>query len=194
LSTRKIQLVAALAVVALTGPGCRQDMHDQPRYEPLEASDFFGDGLSARPLVPGTVFRGGLREGEHLHAGRVDGELAETLPVPLTRELLERGQERFNIYCTPCHGRLGNGEGMVVQRGFPAPRSFHEDRLRQERVGYFFDVMTNGFGRMQDYSAQVPVQDRWAIAAYVRALQLSQGAPLETLSAEDRRKLAEVIE
>ena len=194
MSTRAARLATAAAVLALTALGCRQDMHDQPRYEPLEASAFFTDGLSSRPLVPGTVPRGGLREDAHLYTGRIGDDLAADLPMPLTSELLARGRGRFEIYCTPCHGDLGNGQGMVVQRGFPAPRSFHEDRLRGEPVGYFYDVMTNGFGRMQDYSAQVPVTDRWAIAAYIRALQLSQGAPVELLSAEDRRKLSEVIE
>jgi cytochrome c553 len=169
-------------------------MHDQPRYEPLEASAFHADGLSARSLVPGTVPRGGLREDTHLYTGRIGDDLAADLPMPLTSRLLARGRERFKIYCTPCHGALGNGQGMVVQRGFPAPRSLHDDRLRGEPVGYFYDVMTNGFGRMQDYSAQVPVEDRWAIAAYIRALQLSQGAPVELLSAEDHQKLSEVME
>jgi mono/diheme cytochrome c family protein len=187
-------MAAAMGLLALTALGCRQDMHDQPRYEPLEASDFFADGLSARPPVPGTVPRGGLRDDRHLHTGRIGETLAADLPLPLTEALLARGRERFGVYCTPCHGALGNGQGMVVQRGFPAPRSFHEDRLRGEPVGYFYDVMTNGFGRMQDYAAQVPVTDRWAIAAYIRALQLSQGAPVELLSDEDRRNLSEVTE
>ena len=151
-------------------------MHDAPRYEPLEASTFFADGRASRTLVANTVARGQLREDTHLNEGRVDGQLATTFPMPVTPAVMARGQERFNVFCAPCHGQTGSGNGMVVQRGFRAPPSYHEERLRNAPVGYFFDVMTNGFGAMQDYAAQVPVADRWAIAAYIRALQLSQRA------------------
>lgn len=169
--------------------GCRQDMHDQARYEPLEKSDFFEDGRASRPLVPGTVARGQLRTDTHMSAGKVDGQLVETLPFPVTRALLERGQERYNIYCTPCHDRLGSGQGMIVRRGLRHPPSLHIDRLREAPLGHFFDVMSNGFGAMADYAAQIPPQDRWAIAAYIRALQLSQHATLADVPADMQARL-----
>jgi hypothetical protein len=170
---------------------CRQDMHDQPKAKALRGSAFFSDGRSARPAVEGTVARGMLREDTHLYQGRVDGVLATTFPFPITRPILERGHQRFDIYCSPCHGRLGDGNGMVVQRGFKKPISFHDDRLREAPPGHYFDVMTNGLGAMQDYSAQVPVEDRWAIAAYIRALQLSQNARLSDVPQDDRKSLDE---
>jgi mono/diheme cytochrome c family protein len=185
--------VAALLLAAALGAGCRQDMHDQPRYEPLEASDFFGDGMSARPLIEDTVARGHLRENPALYTGLDSaGQPMAELPVPLTRELLTRGRERFGIYCTPCHGLLGNGEGMVVRRGFKQPTSFHAQRLREEAVGYFFDVATNGFGVMPSYATMIPVEDRWAIAAYIQALQLSQDAPTSVLDEHDLEALEAV--
>jgi mono/diheme cytochrome c family protein len=159
--------------------GCRQDMHDAPRYEPLEASTFFRDGGSARTVVANTVARGTIYEDTHLYEGKINGQLADTFPMPVTAELMARGQERFNVFCSPCHGRTGQGNGTIVQRGFRAPRSYHEERLRNAPVGYFFDVMTHGFGAMADYASQVPVADRWAIAAYIRALQLSQNATVD---------------
>jgi len=168
---------------------CRQDMHDQPKYQPLEASDFFGDGRASRPLPPGTVARGQLRDDEHLYSGKSGNKFAEALPLAVTPDLLARGQERFNIFCSPCHGRVGAGDGMVVRRGFRHPPSFHIDRLRQEPAGYYFDVITNGFGAMQDYSAQIPVNDRWAIIAYIRALQLSQHATLSDVPEAERTQL-----
>jgi hypothetical protein len=164
-------------------------MHDAPRYEPLEASTFFADGRSSRTLVANTVARGQLKEDRHLYEGIVDGKPAETFPMPVTAEVMARGHERFNVFCSPCHGRTGEGDGMIVQRGFRKPPSFHEDRLRNAPVGYFFDVMTHGFGAMQDYSAQVPVADRWAIAAYVRALQFSQRATVDDVPADRRADL-----
>lgn len=170
---------------------CRQDMHDQPRYEALERSTFFRDGRSARPLVPGTVARGRLELDEHLYEGRVAGELAETFPFPVTRQVLERGRERYDIYCSACHDRAGYGEGMVVKRGLKRPESFHVERLREAPPGYFFDVVTNGFGAMFDYSDRVAPRDRWAIAAYVRALQLSQAARLEDVPEPTRTALEE---
>ena len=183
--------IRALGLVALSVglAGCRQDMHDAPRYEPLEATTFFADGRSSRMLVANTVPRGLLREDTHLNEGKVDGRLATTFPMPVTADVMARGQERFNVFCSPCHGRTGSGNGMVVQRGFRAPPSYHEDRLRNAPVGYFFDVMTNGFGAMQDYASQVPVADRWAIAAYIRALQLSQRATLADVPATRRADL-----
>jgi mono/diheme cytochrome c family protein len=179
----------AVVLVSLALAGCRQDMHDAPRYEPLEASTFFANGQASRALVANTVPRGLLREDTHLNEGRVDGQLATTFPMAVTPAVMQRGQERFNVFCSPCHGRTGSGNGMVVQRGFRAPPSYHEDRLRNAPVGYFFDVMTNGFGAMQDYASQVPVADRWAIAAYIRALQLSQRATLADVPANRRADL-----
>ena len=178
-----------VVVMAAALIGCRQDMHDNPRYEPLEATTFFADGGASRTFVANTVARGTLREDTHLYQGRVNGQLATTFPMPVTAQVMARGQERFNVFCSPCHGRTGSGNGMVVQRGFRAPPSYHEDRLRNAPVGYFFDVMTNGFGAMQDYASQVPVADRWAIAAYIRALQLSQRATLADVPANRRADL-----
>ena len=180
----------ALALVT----ACRQDMHDQPRYDPLEASTFFEDGRSSRPIVEGTVARGQLRIDEHFYAGKVDGELVNTFPFPITQEIMERGQERYNIFCSPCHDRTGYGRGMIVQRGFRQPTSFHIDRLREAPVGYFFDVITNGFGAMYSYSDRIAPRDRWAIIAYVRALQLSQNATLEDIPEEARQQLIKTEE
>jgi cytochrome c553 len=168
---------------------CRQDMHDAPRYEPLEASDFFASGGSARMLVPNTVPRGYLREDELLHTGKVSGQFTNMFPMPVTADVMARGQERYNVFCSPCHGRTGAGNGMIVQRGFRQPPSYSEQRLRDAPAGYFFDVMTNGFGAMQDYAAQVPVADRWAIVAYIRALQLSQSATVADVPADRRSDL-----
>jgi mono/diheme cytochrome c family protein len=176
-----------LAVGFVTG--CRQDMHDAPRYEAFEASDSFADKRASRVAPVGTVPRGWLREDEALYTGKVNGQLVDTFPFAITHADLARGQQRFNIYCTPCHGRLGDGNGMVVQRGLRQAASFHQDRLRQEKPGYFFDVITNGFGAMPDYAAQIPVQDRWLIAAYVKALQLSQHASVDDVPADRRAEL-----
>ncbi|MCI0348929.1 MAG: cytochrome c [Acidobacteriales bacterium] len=169
--------------------GCRQDMHDQPKYESLEATTFFPDGRASRPLVPGTVARGQLREDTHLYEGKVSGKPAETFPFRTDLKMIQRGQERHDIYCSPCHDRVGNGDGMVVRRGFRRPPSYHIDRLRQAAPGYFYDVITNGFGAMQDYAAQIPVRDRWAIVAYIRALQLSQNASLADVPEAEQRNL-----
>lgn len=181
---------AALALAALALAGCRQDMHDAPRYKPLAESDFFANGSSARPLPAGTVARGFLREDTLLYTGRTaEGSLTAELPLPVTRALLARGHERFDIFCSPCHGKLGDGRGMVVQRGFKPPSSYHVERLRQAPIGYLFDVMTNGFGVMPGYAPQVPAEDRWAIAAYIRALQLSQHYEAAKLAPEERARL-----
>ena len=186
---RMLPRAIVLVVMSVALGACRQDMHDAPRYEPLEGSAFFADGRSSRVLPANTVARGQLREDDHLYTGKVDGQLAVEFPMPVTSETMARGQERFNVFCSPCHGRTGEGNGMVVQRGFRQPPSFHEDRLLNAPVGYYFDVMTNGFGAMQDYAAQVPVADRWAIAAYVRALQLSRRATPADVPAERRADL-----
>ena len=161
-------------------------MHDSPSYDPLQESTFFADGQASRRLVANTVPRGFLREDEHLFTGKINGELSVDFPMAITSEVMARGQERYNVFCSPCHGRTGEGNGMIVQRGFRQPPSYHEERLVNAPAGYFFDVMTNGFGAMQDYSAQVPVPDRWAIAAYIRALQLSRRATMEDVP-QDRR-------
>jgi hypothetical protein len=165
-------------------------MHDQAKYQPLEQSNFFGDQRSSRPIIEGTVSRENFQQDLAMSTGKdKDGKPLADFPMPLTDKMLERGQQRFNIFCSPCHDRLGTGEGMVVRRGYRKPPSFHIDRLRSVPPGYIFDVITNGFGAMPDYSAQIPVADRWAIIAYVRALQLSQNIPAQQLPEEDRQKL-----
>ena len=179
----------AVILAALLSSGCRQDMHDTPRYEAYEASATFSDGRASRAAPNGTVARGWLREDEALYTGKVNGELVDTVPFAIGHDELKRGQERFNIYCSPCHGRLGDGNGMVVQRGLRQAASYHNDRLRQEHIGYFFDVITNGFGAMQGYAEQVPVRDRWLIASYIRVLQYSQNAPAADVPADRRAQL-----
>jgi mono/diheme cytochrome c family protein len=169
-------LLALLALIFATA-GCRIDMHIQPYYRPLAKSDFFADRRSARNPVDGTVARGDLREDSYLYTGKIGSNPGDYMPFPVTPEVLARGQDRFNVYCTPCHGRVGDGNGFIPSRGLKRPPSYHIERLRKAPLGYFFDVMTNGFGVMQDYSAQVAPRDRWAIVAYIRALQLSQNAP-----------------
>lgn len=164
----------ALACLALTA--CRQDMQDEPRYKPLAVSHFFSDERSARPMVEGTVARGHMHIDEARYTGKIDGEDVSDFPIPIAKADIERGQERFNIYCTPCHGRLGDGNGMVVLRGFRQPPSYYSDRLMRAPVGHFFDVMTNGFGAMPSYASRVNTDDRWRIVAYIRALQLSESA------------------
>ncbi len=151
-------------------------MQNQPYFRPLQENTFYADKRSARPLVEGTVARGNERADTYFYNGRIGSEDGNYMPVPVTAELLQRGQQRFNIYCSPCHGETGNGNGMIVQRGLKRPPSYHNERLRHVPIGYFVDVMTNGYGVMLDYSQQVQPKDRWAIAAYIRALQLSQGA------------------
>lgn len=178
-----------LALAALTG--CRQDMHDPPRYRAQGSSDFFSDGRVNRPVVEGTVARGQLRADTKFYQGREGGEFVKTLPVELTKDLVKRGQERYNIYCSPCHGMVGDGEGMVVQRGFRHPPSFHLERMRELPVGHYYDVITNGFGAMSSYASRIPVKDRWAIVAYVRALQLSQNATMQDVPEAERGKLSQ---
>ena len=180
---RRLPRSIVVATLAVAGFACRQDMFNQPKVRPLQSSTFFADGRASRPLPEDTVARGELRSDELLHTGRIGGAAADTFPFPVTKSVLDRGQERFNIYCSPCHGRTGYGDGMIVQRGFKAPPSFHTDRLRQAPAGHFVDVMTNGFGVMYDYRGRVSAEDRWAIAAYIRALQLSQNATAGDLDA-----------
>ncbi len=176
LHLRKISVVAALASIALL-PGCRIDMHVQPRQNPLSRSDFFTDQRSERPPVEGTVARGQLHEDAYFYTGKAGNNPGDYLPFPVTKEVLERGRERFDIYCAPCHSRVGDGNGFVPSRGFARrPPSFHIARLQKAPLGYFYDVITNGFGIMPDYASQIPPADRWMIVAYVRALQFSQNA------------------
>jgi hypothetical protein len=203
--------------------GCRQDMHDQPSYRPLQSSDYFKDRRAARPLVDGTVARGQLKEdveyftgkrrvamsrvnaaapqarpaaqgtqprdGQSASADMFAPDLISEFPFPVTRAVVQRGRERFNIFCTPCHGYTGQGNGMVAQRGLGPPPSFHSDRLRQAPVGHFFDVVTNGFGAMYSYSSRIPVADRWAIIAYVRTLQRAYAGTVADVPEADREKL-----
>jgi mono/diheme cytochrome c family protein len=175
-------LPTVIALIAVTA-GCRIDMHIQPYYRPMAKSDFFEDGRSARMPVEGTVARGDLREDSYFYTAKIGNAIGDYMPFPVTAEVLARGRERFNITCAPCHGRVGDGLGFIPTRGFRQPPSFHIDRLRKVPIGYFFDVDTNGFGVMPDYAAQVAPRDRWCIAAYIRALQLSQNAPASDLPA-----------
>jgi mono/diheme cytochrome c family protein len=176
-----------LFCAALTA--CRQDMQDEPRYKPLAASDFFADHRSARPMVEGTVARSELRIDEARYVGKIHGEDIDQFPIPIAKADIERGQNRFNIYCTPCHGRDGDGDGMVVLRGFRQPPSYYSDRLIQAPVGHFFDVITNGFGSMPSYASRVNPDDRWRVIAYIRALQLSQTAKLSDVPPDQRQNL-----
>lgn len=201
LNRSKALFIALLAVSAVAS-GCRYDMQDQPRYKYYKQSDFFADNRASRDLPAGTVPRGQLRENKAFYTGKIDNPNPnapvqtttdasgntlvssfpndiDEFPVPVTKELIDRGQDRFNIYCIVCHGPTGNGDGMVVRRGFPKPPTYHDDRLRNAPVGHFFDVMTNGWGRMNSYAAQVSPADRWAIVAYIRALQLAQNPDMK---------------
>jgi mono/diheme cytochrome c family protein len=187
LRARRSTVLALIALLALGA--CRQKMANQPRYDPLEASDFFADGQSARPRVPGTVARGELTSNPFFDTGKVNGAVADGFPMPVTVQVINRGHERFDIYCSQCHGRVGDGNGMIPARGFRRPPSFHTATLRTATTGHFFDVMTNGFGAMPPYGTMIPPDDRWAIVAYIRALQLSQNATVNDVPANDRAKL-----
>ncbi len=173
----------------LFGSACRQDMHDQPKYTPLRASTFFTDARSARSPVEGTVARGALRDDELLYSGKLNGVDAAVFPFRVDAQVIARGQERYDIYCAPCHSRTGQGDGMVVLRGYRRPPSFHQDRLRETPVGHFFDVITNGFCAMPDYAAQIKAAYRWAIVAYIRALQLSGHATLADVPSSERTRI-----
>ncbi len=186
--SRLVALSALVGAIALAG--CRQDMHDQPKYKAAGYSEFFADHRNNRQLVPNTVARGRLNEDDHLYRGKVDGKLAETYPFPITAEVLQRGRERYSIYCQPCHSPQGDGNGIVVQRGMKRPPSYHIERLQKSPPGYFFDTITNGFGAMYDYSERIKVEDRWAIVAYVQTLQASQNTKAADLTPEERAKLS----
>jgi mono/diheme cytochrome c family protein len=180
---------AALCALLLLSAACRQKMANQPRYDPLEASDFFTNGMSAQPRIEGTVARGELVTDPFLVTGKINGVVANGFPFPVTRAVVDRGQERFNIYCSECHSRLGDGNGMIPSRGYRRPPSFHTETLRNAPTGHFFDVMTNGFGAMPPYKTMIPPADRWAIVAYIRALQLSQHATVADVPPGDRAQL-----
>ncbi len=169
-------VLAAATASMLVLAGCRQDMQDEPKFFPQRGTTFYTDGRSVRPQVANTVARSQGSEDSYFYTGLVNGKEGDGLPIDLTAETMARGQERFNVYCTPCHSRVGNGDGMIVQRGYRPAGDFHTARLRNAPLGHFFAVITNGYGAMPDYAAQVTPQDRWAIAAYIRALQLSQDA------------------
>ncbi|HET7435975.1 MAG TPA: cytochrome c [Thermoanaerobaculia bacterium] len=186
-------MAGALALLLLTA-ACRQKMANQPRYDPLEPSDFFADGMSARPRIAGTVARGDISSNPFLDSGKINGAVADGFPFPVTREVIERGHTRFDIYCTPCHGRLGDGNGMIPSRGYRRPPSFHTLTLRTAPTGHFFDVMTNGFGSMPQYGTIIAAKDRWAIVSYIRALQLSQNATVNDVPAGDRARLDQPAE
>ncbi len=185
--------IGLLGLVAMSVAGCHTDMWRQPKHEPLDASEFFADGQASRPLLPGTIARDHLREDGAFFTGAENGKWLDKIPVEVTKDLVKRGQERYDIYCSPCHGRTGDGKGMIALRGFQLKRpvgNYHTDRLRKMPVGHFYDVITNGYGAMYSYASRVEPQDRWAIVAYIKALQLSQNATVEDADAEGKAKLA----
>lgn len=184
---RFIPMLIILLLLTFPIVGCRQQMADQPHQRPLETSNFFDDRMASRPIEPGTVARTGRER--NLLSGKVDGKLADAFPFEVTTQVLERGQERYEIFCSPCHDRLGTGQGMIVRRGFTPARSFHDPRLRDAPAGHYFEVMTQGFGPMPSYANQLSEQDRWAVIAYIRALQFSRNARLDELPPEDREKM-----
>ena len=185
---RKLQLLLLTAGV-LTLMGCRQDMHDQPRFRLKAATDLFGDRRAARPHVQGTVARGMLKTDTALWTGKTGGKAVDQFPFPVTREVIERGRDRYNIYCTPCHGLTGYADGMIVSRGLKKPPSYHTDALREQSVGHIYDVITNGNGSMVSYASRIPLRDRWAIVAYVRVLQQSQHVKVSELTADEKSKV-----
>jgi hypothetical protein len=193
----KLNKILAVFGVAAAGllAGCRQDMHNQPKFVPQRGTDFYADGRSVRPQVENTVARGQLHEDAYFYTGMQGGKEGDAMPFPVTMQVLERGQERYNIYCTPCHSRVGNGAGMIVQRGYRPAGNFHTPRLMAAPLGHFFNVMTNGYGAMPDYAAQLTPEDRWAVVAYIRALQLSQDAkPTDAAAGAQVEPLSSIAE
>lgn len=182
-------LTLTLLLLALASSACRDDMHDQPKYIPLRASDFFSDHRSARPMVEDTVARGELRVDEARYTGKINGVDVDYFPWKMTKDDIVLGEYRFNIYCAPCHSRLGDGNGMIVQRGYRRAASYHTAKLMAAPAGHFFDVITNGYGAMPSYASRIPVDDRWRIISYIRALQLSQAAKVDDVPAGIRQKL-----
>ena len=175
-ASRRLGAAACLGLVLAFSAGCRQDMHNQPKFYPQRSTSFYADGRSARPQVENTVARNQLHANTYFYTGLVNGKEGDGMPLPVNLALLERGQEKYNVFCTPCHSRVGNGAGMIVQRGYRPAGNFHTDRLRNAPLGHFYSVIANGYGAMPEYGSQVSAEDRWAIVAYVRALQLSQNA------------------
>ena len=190
IAASKLHASLAVAVASFALGACRQDMHDQPKYKPQRVSDFFADGRAGRPEVEGTIARGTLNEDEPFYTGKdaKGGDITE-FPIAIDKAVLLRGQQRYDIYCAPCHGRIGNGRGMIVRRGFKQPPSYHIDRLRNAPAGHFYDVISNGYGAMLNYASQVQPRDRWAITAYIRALQFSQNATIADLPVDIRAKV-----
>ncbi len=186
--THKSSMVAIVVLLSFCS-ACRQDMQDQPKYKPLGQNRFFSDGRDSRPIPANTIARDELNATDPYHTGMSGGVFLDNIPSAVDIKLLNRGHDRYEIFCSPCHGRLGDGNGMVAQRGVRAPADFHTDRLRSVPPGYIFQVITNGYGGMGDYGDQVPVDDRWAIVAYIRALQLSRDAPVNDLPADARAQL-----
>jgi mono/diheme cytochrome c family protein len=187
----RLPLAVALVASSLLAAGCRQDMHDNPRFDPLEKTTLFANGTSAREPVKGTVARGHLRADTAYYSGKAaDGKWLAQLPMPVDAALLKRGQVQYNVFCSPCHSQVGDGNGMIVRRGYKQAGNFHDDRLRTTGVGYFYDVITNGFGQMPAYASQIKPADRWAIVAYVRVLQFSQNARLADLPGDAQQALA----
>jgi mono/diheme cytochrome c family protein len=186
MKTPKFLLVAVAAGLL----GCRQEMRDDSRLKPYQESPFFADRNASRPLVNGVVPRGEARADDFFYTGEIQGRLVRGFPAPVTRAQLQKGQERYNIYCSVCHGLTGVGDGMIVQRGFPRPPSFHEQRLRDAPEGHFFHVITHGYGAMYSYASRVEPDERWAIIAYLRALQLARHATLDDVPLEERPHLS----
>jgi mono/diheme cytochrome c family protein len=189
----KAAIGLALVSSTLLVAGCRQDMHNQPKFYPQRSTTFFPDGRSARPQVENTVARNQLHANSYFYTGLINGKEGDGMPLPVNMELLQRGQEKYNIYCTPCHSRVGNGAGMIVQRGYRPAGNFHTDRLRNAPLGHFYSVIANGYGAMPEYGTQVAAEDRWAIVAYIRALQLSQAAkPADVPAGQHPQDLHEI--
>src|SRR3954470_3730127 len=188
-SPAPIRRLLSLTIVLALFTACSGNMTNESRYKPLEGTSFFADGFSARPLPAHTVARGNLNGDQHLYEGKIGTNLVNSFPFPVTMEVLERGRDRFDIYCSICHGRTGEGNGMIVQRGFPPPPSFHIERIETAPAGHLFDVITHGYGIMYPYASRVEVRDRWAIAAYIRALQYSHQARLQDVPPQERAKL-----
>ena len=184
--------LAALSVLSLAG--CRQDMHNQPKFYPQRGTDFYADGRSVRPQAQNTVARGQLDATSYFMTGFQGGKEGDGMPMPVDIALLQRGQQEYNVYCTACHSRVGNGGGIVVQRGYRPAGNFHTDRLRAMPLGHFYNVIANGYGAMPDYSAQLTVEERWAVVAYIRALQLSQSATPADAAGNKIEKLGDVAE
>lgn len=191
---KKMLLLGAVSGLMFVA-GCRQDMQDEPKFFPQRGTTFYPDGRSARPQVEGTIARGQLHEDSYFYTGMVAGKEGDMMPFPVTMDVLQRGQERFNIYCSACHSRVGNGAGMIVDRGYKPAGNFHDARLMAAPLGHFFNVMSNGYGAMPDYAAQLTPADRWAVAAYIRALQLSQSATTADVAAGQHvEKLSDIAQ